>query len=134
MWIDRYMRVPFTEDGRTFEGCNCWGLFRLIYRHELGLDIPSYATTPATDIRGVARNIARDKSDWPLAAEPADYDMVLMRGVDRAAGRAVDCHVGLYWQGFVLHTERATGPVLVQAGDARIRGRIVEYRRHHSLV
>jgi len=39
-WLDRYMAIPFEPKGRTFDGCDCWGLMCLLQRHECGVELP----------------------------------------------------------------------------------------------
>lgn len=36
----KYLRIPFKEHGRDFDGCDCGGLVNLIYRMELGINLP----------------------------------------------------------------------------------------------
>lgn len=41
-WSNRYIGTPYAEFGRTMSGCDCWGLVVLIYRQELGIELPDY--------------------------------------------------------------------------------------------
>lgn len=36
----KYMRIPFKEHGRDFDGCDCGGLVWVIYKNELGIELP----------------------------------------------------------------------------------------------
>lgn len=42
VWNEKYIQLPYISKGRTFEGVDCWGLVRLVYQHELGIQLPSY--------------------------------------------------------------------------------------------
>lgn len=47
--LQRYMNIPFKECGMDFNGCDCAGLLYLIYKNELGIELPDwrgmYSTT-----------------------------------------------------------------------------------------
>lgn len=38
----RYMRIPFTPHGRNYDGCDCGGLVWLVYKDELGIELPDW--------------------------------------------------------------------------------------------
>lgn len=38
----KYMRIPFKEHGRDFDGCDCGGLVWLVYKQELGIELPDW--------------------------------------------------------------------------------------------
>jgi len=39
----KYIGIPFLDKGRTIEeGLDCWGLFRIFYMQELGIEFPSF--------------------------------------------------------------------------------------------
>lgn len=38
----KYMRIPFKEHGRDFDGCDCGGLVWLVYKTELGIELPDW--------------------------------------------------------------------------------------------
>lgn len=39
----KYLLVPFEHQGRTYNGADCFGLLRLFYRDELGIDLKDFA-------------------------------------------------------------------------------------------
>lgn len=38
----KYIRIPFREHGRGFDGCDCGGLVWLVYKTELGIELPDW--------------------------------------------------------------------------------------------
>lgn len=127
-WWGRYVGLPFVDGGRGEGGLDCWGLVRAVYLDVLGVELPTYGEISARDLLRVARQMSAGKDDgWVEPVCPEDTDVVLMRSA-KSMGRVV--HVGLVAGGAgVLHTEAATGCVLVPRRHVSVCGRIVGYRR-----
>ncbi len=47
-WAAEYLNIPFVPKGRTRAGVDCYGLVRLIYAEQLGIELPSYTEDYAT--------------------------------------------------------------------------------------
>uniref|UniRef100_A0A6H1ZFW9 Putative tail protein n=1 Tax=viral metagenome TaxID=1070528 RepID=A0A6H1ZFW9_9ZZZZ len=45
MKYTKYHRIPYLEGGSSFQGVDCWGLVRLFYREEFGVNLPDYGVT-----------------------------------------------------------------------------------------
>lgn len=94
IWANGYLGIPQVDHGRDAEGCDCWGLLRLIYLRELRIALPSYAgdyvsAGEAAEIDGLLTRHSR-APDWlPVAEDAAPFDALLFR-----RGRWVS-HVGV---------------------------------------
>ena len=134
-----YVGVPFVSKGRTMAGADCWGLVRLVYAAELGIDLPSYGEIDAHALMKVSREIdvGKDGEVW-RAADPRAlqaYDVCVMRH----HGSRLVCHVGVLLPVRcagplgVLHVEEASAAVIVPLTHFSIRERVACFRRHRMV-
>jgi probable lipoprotein NlpC len=81
MWWDKYIKIPFVEKGRDESGSDCWGLVRLIYKNELGIDLPSYDWTYNNTLerKNIAAQIEENKKhSWVISDNPKEFDVILL--------------------------------------------------------
>jgi len=94
MWTDNYIGLPFLPDGRTRDGLDCWGIVRLAYQEQRGIELPSYSGIYTMDtaekLREVAEMMERESIKWTQVDTPQDFDVVRLRIVGKLA-----FHVGL---------------------------------------
>ena len=146
MWAGGYVGIPFKELGRDRQGCDCWGLVRLIYAEQAGLDLPDFigCYSSADDGEQIGATIAatRDGSDeWEEVEAGSErlLDAVLMRGhftgPDGVVRRA-EMHCGLVLvPGVLIHVEVGINAALgYYRQDPRIRPRVVSFHRPSALV
>jgi probable lipoprotein NlpC len=104
-WSARYVGIPWQDLGRTANGCDCWGLTRLVYAEvpTEPVDLPAYDGDYATaeemaEIAGLIHG-AIDGGSWiRVGGLPRELDVLLFR-----RGR-YDSHVGLVaGRGLMLH-------------------------------
>ena len=102
--VRKYIGIPFVDHGCGFTGCDCYGLVRLVYREELGIDLPFIGDDygSALSRRDVGFAVERYREhDWCVDVtdmRPEEMDvLVFSRG-------GVDFHVGLWIApGTMLH-------------------------------
>lgn len=132
MDITSFIGVPWKDRGRDSDGCDCWGLVRMIYKEALNIDLPSYHELYATAADAMAvrslimgnigpwREIEKGKERW--------FDCALMReaGVPR--------HIGIVCsRGSVLHLPPGKSSVIETYDEGKNRHRIVGFWRYkHS--
>lgn len=130
-WVDKYQFIPFVNLGWDFNGVHCWGLVRLVYKTELGIDLPTYGDTSATDLKTLSQKITYHSDDEKWFAVQREqlkpFDVVVMK----FAGSRRIGHVGLYvGGGQVMHCEKATDVAIVPFSHHTVKHRITAFRRH----
>lgn len=110
MDLATYIGLPFAEKGRDRAGVDCWGLIALIYREQLGIEVPSYVEnyTSTKDGEEIAAIIRAESLDWrEMPVEQACLgDVVILR----IKGRPWHCGLVLDPPWF-LHADRDCGVV-----------------------
>ncbi len=132
-WWGRYVGIPFADRGRDRAGCDCWGLVRLAYAEELGIDLPSYGEISVTELRRIAERMegARDHGPWSAVHEVQAFDVLLMAG--RVGGR-VAAHVGLsIGGGRVLHTFPGQDSCVLPLTHHLISPLVLGWQRHKGV-
>lgn len=103
-WCADYVGIPFLEHGRDRNGCDCWGLVRLVLAERFGIFMPSYADAyrSTKDARTIAATLAEQRSAWRRVSGPhfREGDVALLE-IDGLA-----MHVGLIvgWP-WILHVQ-----------------------------
>jgi hypothetical protein len=141
-WAGVYVGIPFRDHGRDREGCDCWGLVRLVIAERTGVALPCYATDydTETDAVGVGHCVtaARVSGVWDaVEGAPQPFDLAEMFSVLRARNGFAypPLHVGVVIApGWLLHTEVVTGALLVRLDERGLGKRIAGYWRHREVA
>jgi cell wall-associated NlpC family hydrolase len=79
--LERYIGIPFKSKGRGYDGVDCWGLLRLIYKDQLSIELPSYTDEyiSATNSNSVAEIVNLYSLNWTKIASGREkmFDAVL---------------------------------------------------------
>lgn len=128
LWTDDYIDLPYKIDGRDREGVDCWGLVCLVYREQLGIDLPDHANEQRAaqgDWKVIAASMEEDARRWKQVDRPQEFDVVLMRR------GPLSCHVGLYLgRGAMLHICDGIDSAIESCNGAKWGKRIVGFYRH----
>lgn len=131
--FERYVGIPFRDQGRDRDGCDCYGLFRLALAELAGIELPSYADAYCTaSDRAAAAALIRGESEPFVEVEEAEarpLDAVLLT---RAGA---ECHIGMVVRrGLVLHTGFGMGASRIEPYTSmRLRKRVSRFLRHERL-
>lgn len=95
VWWEKYIGIPFAEKGRDLSGVDCWGLVRLVYKEQLGIDLPSYDREYAdsNDREVLARLVnAEEEKLWHHPEKPQPFDVIIinMLGMPTHVGIVID--------------------------------------------
>lgn len=135
-WTNRYVGIPFAEVGSSRDGCNCWGLVRMVLADECLIEgLPYYAEISAKDTAATARQMNRDRHlpTWTTVTEPRAFDVALMYAMH--SGIRIIGHVGIMSSPtHVLHVWRATAAIHMPISHHRVRPKIISFHRHESLI
>ena len=135
MDLKKYLGIPFRDHGASFDGCDCYGLVRLVYREEMGIELPhlgdEYSNAFARreigplPMKTVQAGWAVDVTD----KEPEQFDvLVFSRG-------GVEYHVGLFIYGeLMLHSIDGTDSCFEKWNGMRWKRQFSRRLRHVSRV
>ena len=122
--MSQYVGIPFVDGGRNVLGCDCWGLVKLVYREELGIELPDFEIS-AFDTEEVIEAMESGKKQWretSLALEK--YDVVAMHIGQKHFGMVN--HVGVYMgNGMFIHTLQRTASMMNRMMDPQWTSRIL---------
>lgn len=78
MNYDKYIGLPYLDNGRTEAGLDCWGLARLFYKNEYNIDLPSYGEEyiGGTDPY-IVKAVNLYKDNWEQVTTPNPGDLCL---------------------------------------------------------
>jgi len=125
-WVKKYVGIPFVSNGRSIDGCDCYGLVRLVLRNEYGVDLPELSNdySNALNVSETARLFAENLS--VLAGEKMDAPEE--KAIVVITEHGVNAHIGIVaGGGYVLHTGVKTGSVCQRESHPGLRGRIEGY-------
>ena len=62
--ISRFIGIPFVSQGRSFRGCDCYGLVKLYYKEVLNIEIPETVITAEQPRRTFANYLNEISKNW----------------------------------------------------------------------
>lgn len=132
--FDRYIGIPFTEKGRTRDGCDCWGLVRLVLQEQFDVELPSYVEDYETtaDRQEIEQIIHRESAQRAAIVAPAFAqlgDVIILR----IEGRPRHCGLVIA-PGLMLHVLKGINAALERYDGMLWKHRVVGIYRPAVLV
>jgi cell wall-associated NlpC family hydrolase len=127
-WVKNYIGIPFASGGRTREGCDCYGLVRLVLGEVYGVNLPELSDG-YNNALCIAETSRLFEEQLPVLSaekipEPEEGAVIVIRHEGRP------CHLGIYaGGGYVLDCNYKTGCACRRLSHAGLRGRIEGYYR-----
>ena len=125
--LNEYVGLPFRLGGRTRDGIDCYGLLRLVYSEQLGIELPAYAGeyvdgTERTELAAIVSGGL--ESDWEPVERPFTGDAVVTRVIGQPT------HVGVYIEpDRMLHIRREAGSCIERLGSSAWSRRVEGFFR-----
>lgn len=127
MEFSNYVGIPYQRGGRTRDGLDCWGLVRLVYAEQRGIELPSFVEFDNGQAARVAELVAQQKERWIPIDSPLPGDVVVLRLEGHEA------HVGLVVeQGRMLHALDGVGSSVERFDTGKWRHRVGGFYRYDA--
>lgn len=129
MWSNEYINIPFKEHGRDRSGCDCWGLARIIYKEQLGLDLPTLINYENTkDSHAIAELYENEHLKWQEipVGEEKEFDILVFKIL------GLPTHIGIVInKGIMIHCEYKIGTHITEyTREIQWRNRLVGVYRY----
>lgn len=118
--IDALLMVPYRAGRGDLAGADCFGVVELYYRMVFGIEVLDRAGH-APGHAGLEEGY-RAARDWMAIDAPEDHCLVLMRAGLLQAG-----HIGVFYNGCVVHSDEAHGCACEPITDRFLRSRITGF-------
>lgn len=127
-WTRKYTGIPFSSGGRDEQGCDCWGLVRLILQREYGIFLPALSDGYSDAcLTGETAGLFRANAPLILGErimKPQEKALAIIRFC------GVPSHVGLYaGDGYIIHSRFKAGAVCERTSSPLLSGRIEGWYR-----
>lgn len=131
IWINDYVGLSFVARGRTRDGIDCYGLVRLIYRDQLGIELPSHLEDydSLDDHAKIAAAIAGEEYgfNWKqitvTEGELADIVLLRIHGMPLHMGFMIDARR-------MLHAQEHTNSCIESIHSPQWNRRVLGVFRH----
>ena len=130
-WWDDYVGMPFESKGRTRDGCDCYGLLRIIYSDQLGVELPLLLLEYENTLQRKTMNDMMRSQPLLIGFEQVELSAVQPLDVLVLRNVGFDCHIGIVTGGnWMIHSEAGKGTVLEDFSRPHVKPRVKEAWRY----
>ena len=127
-WVKKYVGIPFASNGRAMEGCDCYGLVRLVLMNEYGITLPELSGDYSSALN-VSETLKLFDEKIPVLAAARILDLE-ERAVIIITESGRPCHMGINaGGGYILHSNYYTGSICQRLTHPDLTGRIEGFYR-----
>lgn len=126
MNYDKYIGLPYLENGRTEAGVDCWGLARLYYKDQFDIDLPSYTDEyNGGQDPAIISAINAHIDNWTQLDTPNIGDLCLFNILGEPT------HVGIYvGDNKFLHSREGRDSVIESLNSTKWKNRFVGFYKY----
>jgi len=126
MNYNKYIGLPYKENGRDETGLDCWGLARLFYKNELNISLPSYSElyNGSSDIT-LPQTVNYYKDNWTKVESPKSGDLCVFNILGEPS------HIGIYiGENKFLHSREGKDSVIDRLDSSQWIRRLEGFYRY----
>jgi len=131
MWQNKYVGIPYKDNGRTLSGMDCWGLARYVYNEEFNISLPSFVSDyEGEDRERISELIAQYREGWEdVNTEPKSGDIVLFRMIGFTS------HIGIVTEyPYFLHAKEGANSSIERADSSLWEKRVIGVFRYKEAT
>lgn len=128
MWSNKYIGIPYLDNGRDTAGTDCWGLVRLIYKEELDIDLPSfYSDYTISDTDRIAELLNQYREGWEQLSLPEEKCVVLFQIMGKVS------HIGIMInEKQFIHNRRNQAASVESLDSVKWKNRVVGFFKYNE--
>jgi len=77
-YLHKYVGIPFKEKGSSYGGCDCWGLVKLIYKHEYKIELNDFTDGyENTGDKNIGNLVRQEQQNAKKTEDPKEGDILV---------------------------------------------------------
>lgn len=122
-WVSDWVGIPHLRRGRGLDGCDCLGLYILLNKARLGVEIPDPHCSVSQAIRRDAAKQNRPLYDEVISPQEGDAILIRARGFPLHVGYCID-------KTFMIHNEDNRASAVERWNGTKWQNRVLGVYRY----